>query len=175
MCKPKQIADDDPRYIELDQYLKKVRSEKGVAMIALQKAQHLFGYLPLEVHKYISAQTGISVAELYGVSSFYSQFLLQPEGKHRISVCMGTACYVKGAGSVLDKLKELLEIEVGEVTEDGLFSLSAARCLGCCGLAPVIMIDEDVYANLVDLNELSKIIDNYRRDEVTAPVAAVNL
>ncbi|NLV98976.1 MAG: NAD(P)H-dependent oxidoreductase subunit E [Clostridiaceae bacterium] len=173
MCQPKQIAVDDPRFLELDTFLKKLQGEKGIAMIALQKAQQLFGYLPLEVHKHISAFTGISVAELYGVSSFYSQFLLEAEGKHRISVCMGTACYVKGSQKVLDKLCELLNIKVGEVSSDGLFSITAARCIGCCGLAPVIMIDEEVYANIVDLNELEQILDSYRSKEAAAVTVSV--
>jgi|LFRM01.1.fsa_nt_gb NADH:ubiquinone oxidoreductase subunit E len=173
MCQSKQIEVNDPRFLELDKFLKKLQGEKGIAMIALQKAQQLFGYLPLEVHKHISARTGISVAELYGVSTFYSQFLLEAEGKHRISVCMGTACYVKGAQNVLDKLCELLNIKVGEVSADGLFSITAARCIGCCGLAPVIMIDEEVYANIVDLNELEQILDNYRLKDAAVGAASL--
>ncbi len=160
----KTIADNDPRYEELRSFIHSHESKDGIAMTALQEAQNLFGYLPLEVHKFISKETGVPIAELYGVTTFYSQFNTEPQGQHQIQICMGTACYVKGAQKVLDKVVETLGVEVGMTTPDQLFTLNAARCLGCCGLAPVMMIDDDVYANLDNVSEIPAILDRYRKD-----------
>ncbi len=158
----KTIADDDPRYDELRTFIHDEKNKQGVAMIALQEAQRLFGYLPLEVHKFISKETGVPIAELYGVTTFYSQFTTELRGKHQIQVCMGTACYVKGAQKVLDKVLEVLGVEVGMTTPDRLFTVNAARCIGCCGLAPAMMIDNKVYANLVDVNQIPEILAQYK-------------
>ena len=166
-CQCMTIADDDPRYEELRAFMQKKENRQGVAMTALQEAQRLFGYLPLEVHKFISQETGVPVAELYGVTTFYSQFTTIPKGQHQIQVCMGTACYVKGAQKVLDKVVEELGVGVGMTTEDRVFTINAARCLGCCGLAPVMMIDDDVYANLDDVDEIPCILASYRRLKVS--------
>ena len=166
-CQCKTLSDDDPRYEELRAFIENEENKQGVAMTALQEAQRLFGYLPLEVHKFISSETGVPIAELYGVTTFYSQFTTVPEGQHQIQVCMGTACYVKGAQKVLDKVVEELGIGVGMTTEDRMFTINAARCLGCCGLAPVMMIDGDVYANLDDVDEIPCILANYRRSKVS--------
>ncbi|NLA81650.1 MAG: NAD(P)H-dependent oxidoreductase subunit E [Clostridiaceae bacterium] len=166
-CQCRTIADDDPRYEELRAFMQKEENRQGVAMTALQEAQRLFGYLPLEVHKFISQETGVPVAELYGVTTFYSQFTTIPKGQHQIQVCMGTACYVKGAQKVLDKVVEELGVGVGMTTEDRVFTINAARCLGCCGLAPVMMIDDDVYANLDDVDEIPCILASYRRLKVS--------
>ncbi|MGI6157915.1 MAG: NAD(P)H-dependent oxidoreductase subunit E [Saccharofermentanales bacterium] len=163
-CHCKTISDDDPRYEELRSFIRKEENQQGIAMTALQEAQRLFGYLPLEVHKFISKETGISVAQLYGVTTFYSQFTTTLKGRHEIQVCMGTACYVKGAQKVLDKVIEHLGVGVGMTTEDQLFTVNAARCLGCCGLAPVMMIDDHVYANLNNVDEIPAILDSYRDD-----------
>ncbi|MBQ7502829.1 NAD(P)H-dependent oxidoreductase subunit E [bacterium] len=130
-------------------------------MRVLQEAQHIFGYLPLEVLKYISEHIGVPVAELYGVATFYSQFSITPKGKHRVSVCLGTACYVRGAPKVLDKVCEELKVKIGETTADGLFTLDATRCLGCCGMAPVMMIDDDVYGKLEDVSVIPDILKKY--------------
>ena len=108
----------------------------------------VYGYLPLEVQLKISEGLNIPLAEVYGVVSFYTQFTTNPKGKYRVSVCMGTACYVKGSQEILDKFKEKLGIDVGECTEDGLFSLDACRCIGACGLAPVVTVNDDVYGKL---------------------------
>ncbi len=164
-CTCTRIASDDPRYADLESFIKQQKGKKGIAMAVLQEAQKIFGFLPLEVHKFIAEKTGENVAELYGVTTFYSQFTTEPKGKHQINVCLGTACYVKGAQKVLDKVSSILDVEVGKTTEDGLFTLEATRCLGCCGLAPVMMIDEDVYANLVKLDELEVILNRYREME----------
>lgn len=165
-CNCMRIASDDPRYSELELFIEQQHGKMGMSMSVLQEAQRIFGFLPLEIHKYIAEKTGENVAELYGVTTFYSQFTTEPKGKHEIKVCLGTACYVKGAQKVLDKVSKSLNIQVGKTTDDGLFTLEATRCLGCCGLAPVMMIDDDVYANLVKLDEIEVIIDRYRKQEV---------
>ena len=125
-----------------------LKNEKGALMPILQKAQDIYGYLPYEVQKIISDEMNIPVEKIYGVVTFYSQFSLYPKGKYKISVCLGTACYVKGSGSVFDKLVEKLGIEGGECTADGKFSLEACRCVVACGLAPVMTINDDVYGRL---------------------------
>ena len=120
----------------------------GALMPILQQAQEIYGYLPLEVQRMIALRMGISVEEVYGVSTFYSQFSLTPKGKYHISICLGTACYVKGADKVLDRLIAKLGIQAEECTADGKFSLTACRCIGACGLAPVLTVNEDVYGRL---------------------------
>jgi NADH:ubiquinone oxidoreductase subunit E len=154
---------DDNRFVELKKFIDSVKGSEGIAMPVLQEAQRIFGYLPLEVQKFISENTGVPIAELYGISTFYSQFAITPKGEHKIGVCLGTACYVRGAQKVLDKVSEELKIKVGETTSDGLFTLDATRCLGCCGLAPVMMIDEDVYGKLDDIEVIPAILDKYRK------------
>ncbi len=161
-CKCKGIRDDDPRYETLRDFIREVEGSGGAAMPVLQEAQKLFGYLPLEVHKFISKELGIPVAELYGVSTFYSQFNLEPQGKFKIGVCLGTACYVRGAQAVMDKVMAELGIGIGETTKDGFFTLEATRCLGCCSLAPVMMVGDDVYGNLDDISKIPDILDKYR-------------
>ena len=124
------------------------KGEKGALMPILQKAQEIYGYLPIEVQTIISNDTGIPLEKIYGVVTFYAQFSLNPKGKYKISVCLGTACYVKGAGDIYDKLQEKLGIAGGECTADGKFSLEACRCIGACGLAPVLTVNEDVFGRL---------------------------
>ena len=124
------------------------KGEKGALMPVMQEAQEIYGYLPIEVQQMIAQGLEVPVEEVYGVSTFYSQFALTPKGKYKISVCLGTACYVKGAQAVFDRLSEKLGIGADECTEDGKFSLEACRCIGACGLAPVITINEDVYGRL---------------------------
>lgn len=126
----------------------KLKDQKGALMPILQQAQDIYGYLPIEVQTIISNETGIPLEKIYGVATFYAQFALNPKGKYRISVCLGTACYVKGAGDIYDKLQEKLGIKGGECTPDGKFSLDACRCVGACGLAPVVMINDDVFGRL---------------------------
>jgi NADP-reducing hydrogenase subunit HndA len=125
-----------------------LRDTPGALMPIMQRAQDIYGYLPIEVQTMISDATGAPLEKIYGISTFYAQFALAPKGEYRISVCLGTACYVKGSQAVLDKLIELLKIKEGECTPDGKFSLEACRCVGACGLAPVMMINEDVYGRL---------------------------
>src|SRR5690554_1349991 len=124
------------------------KHDKGALMPILQEAQDIYGYLPIEVQTIISDELNIPLEKIYGVVTFYSQFSLTPKGKYQISVCLGTACYVKGAGDIYNKIKEVLNIEDGECTPDGKFSLNGCRCIGACGLAPVITINDDVHGKL---------------------------
>ena len=137
------------------------KHDKSRLMAVMQQAQDIYGYLPIEVQNKIAEGMDIPLEKIYGVATFYAQFNLEPKGKYIISVCMGTACYVKGSQQVLDKLAEVLEIEPGRTTKDGLFTLNATRCLGACGLAPVIMVNDDVYGRLTP-DQIPAIIDKYR-------------
>ena len=136
------------------------KEQKGALMPVLQKAQEIYGYLPIEVQEMVAAGLGIPLEEVYGVSTFYSQFTLNPKGKYRISVCLGTACYVKGSGDLFNKLSEKLGIQSGMCTPDGRFSLDACRCVGACGLAPVLMVNDDVYGRLT-VDDLDGILAKY--------------
>ena len=137
------------------------KEQKGALMPVLQKAQEIYGYLPIEVQEMVAAGLGIPLEEVYGVSTFYSQFTLNPKGKYRISVCLGTACYVKGSGDLFNKLSEKLGIQSGMCTADGRFSLDACRCVGACGLAPVMMINDEVYGRLT-VDDLDGILAKYK-------------
>ena len=130
-------------------------------MPVLQYAQEVYGYLPIEVQTIVAQGLDIPLEEVYGVSTFYSQFALQPKGKYQISVCLGTACYVKGSGAILSKLEELLGITNGECTPDGRFSLDSCRCVGACGLAPVMMVNDEVYGRLVP-DDIPGILAKYK-------------
>jgi len=138
---------------EQEKQLRKIIADNkdvpGALMPILQKAQDLYGYLPIEVQTIIAEGLGISIEEVYQVVTFYAQFSLNPIGKHRVAVCLGTACYVKGSQNILDELEKQLGVKAGGTTPDGVFTLEATRCLGCCGLAPVIVVDEEVYGRLV--------------------------
>lgn len=146
---------------QLKTYIDSVKNSQGILMQTLQKAQGIFGYLPLEVQQFISEEINIPLADIYGVVTFYSQFTIEEKGKHKISLCLGTACYVKGSQEIMDKLAEELKVKVGETTEDRMFTLEATRCLGCCGLAPVMMIDDDVYGKM-EAKKISQIIEKYK-------------
>lgn len=145
----------------LQRVIDELRDEPGALMPIMQRAQDIFGYLPEEVQQYIAKEMDIPVSDVYGVATFYAQFNLEPKGQYTISVCMGTACYVKGSRKVLDKLEEVLGITAGHTTPDGVFTLNATRCLGACGLAPVMMINEDVYGRLTP-DQIPEIIAKYR-------------
>ena len=145
---------------ELRAVLFTLKDQKGALMPALQKAQAIYGYLPIEVQKIVADELDIHLEEVYGVATFYSQFSLNPKGKFRFSVCLGTACYVKGAGDVFDKLVTELGIKGGECSADGKFSLEACRCIGACGLAPVITVNDDVYGRLV-ADDIPDIVKKY--------------
>ena len=149
---------------EQEAQLKKVidahKDQKGAVIPVLHEAQGIYGYLPIEVQEMIAEGLNVPLAEIYGIVTFYAQFSLNPKGKYQIGVCLGTACYVKGSGDILEKVKELLNIEVGECSADGKFSLDATRCIGACGLAPVLTINEDVYGRLT-VDDVEDILKKY--------------
>ena len=138
--------------------------EKTPLMMILSDIQKEYGYIPLEVQEIVSERTGISVAEIYGVVTFYSFFSLKPKGKYVIGCCLGTACYVKGAQQVIDKFSEILGIKAGETTADGLFTIDALRCIGACGIAPAVSINGKVYPK-VSVNAVADIINEYKAKE----------
>ena len=133
---------------ELIAYIEEHKNVKGPLMPIMQKAQELFGYLSLETQSVIADALDIPVTEVYGVSTFYSQFSLEPKGQHIVSICTGTACYVKGAQAIVDEVEKILGVSCGNTTKDGKFTVEGTRCLGCCGLAPVMVINEDVYGRV---------------------------
>lgn len=146
---------------KLMQVIAEHKEDKGALMPVLQKAQDIYGYLPIEVQKMIADGLDVPLEEVYGVATFYSQFSLNPKGEYKVSVCLGTACYVKGSGDVFDKLQRTLGIKGGECTPDGKFSLEACRCIGACGLAPVITINDDVYGRLTP-DDIPGILEKYQ-------------
>lgn len=137
------------------------KGEPGAVMPVLQEAQAVYGYLPIEVQTIIARELDVPLEEVYGVSTFYSQFSLTPKGKYNISVCLGTACYVKGSGKILEELSKQLGIPAEDCTPDGRFSLTACRCVGACGLAPVLMVNDDVYGRLVP-EDIAGILAKYQ-------------
>lgn len=136
------------------------KGENGALMPILQEAQSIYGYLPIEVQTIISDELNVPLEKIYGVTTFYSQFSLNPKGKHCVSVCLGTACYVKGSGDIFSKISEKLGIENGGCTPDGKFSLDACRCIGACGLAPVLTIGDEVYGRL-SVDDIDDILAKY--------------
>ena len=134
---------------QLDAVIAKLKGTPGALMPVLQQAQEIYGYLPVEVQRMIALKMDVSIEEVYGVSTFYSQFVLNPKGEVAIAVCLGTACYVKGSGDILNKITEILGLPAGSTTPDGKYSLEATRCIGACGLAPVLTINNEVYGRLV--------------------------
>lgn len=151
---------------KLRKKLAELKATDGALMPSLQFAQELYGYLPYEVQCIIAEELGVTLSEVYGVVTFYSQFTMYPKGKYCIGICMGTACYVKGAGEIYDKVKNLLGIESGECTPDRQFSLDATRCIGCCGLAPVMTINDEVYGKVTPA-EVEEILSRYMIKEAT--------
>ncbi len=133
---------------KLQAILAEAKGDKSRLMAVMQEAQEIYGYLPYEVQQMIAEGLDIPMEKVYGVATFYAQFALSPKGKYNISVCLGTACYVKGSGDILDKICEILGIQPGECSADGKYSVEACRCIGACGLAPVLTINEDVYGRL---------------------------
>lgn len=132
----------------------------GALMPVLQKAQEIYGYLPVEVMKMISKNMGYPMSEIFGVATFYSQFTLNPKGKYQIGVCLGTACYVKGSGDIYERFCDRLKIKGGDCTPDAKFSIVATRCIGCCGLAPVATVNDEVYGKLT-VDDVDKILAEY--------------
>ncbi len=149
---------------QLIEVIDRNKTQPGALLPILHEAQEIYGYLPIEVQQRVADGLGISLSEVYGVATFYSRFSLTPKGKHRVSVCLGTACYVKGADKVLAEVEKKLGIKSGECTDDGLFSIDSCRCVGACGLAPVMMIGEEVYGKLTPAM-VDKILDKYIKEE----------
>ena len=159
-CQCQNSNAKDERYIHLDEIIAENKGKPGALIPVLHKAQQIFGYLPEEVQIYVAKNLDVPVSEVSGVVTFYSFFSTEPKGKYTIGVCMGTACYVKGADAVVDKIKEELDVEEGGTTNDGKFTLDITRCIGACGLAPVMTINEDIYGRL-DPEKVPEILAKY--------------
>ncbi|MCL1828874.1 MAG: NAD(P)H-dependent oxidoreductase subunit E [Oscillospiraceae bacterium] len=145
---------------KLKAVIERHKEEAGAVMPVMQEAQEIYGYLPEEVQIMIAEGLGVPLTDVYGISSFYAQFALNPKGENQINVCLGTACYVKGAGDILERICKKVGCESGEITDDGKFSVDATRCIGACGLAPVIVINGDVYGRL-KTEEVDAIVEKY--------------
>ena len=146
---------------QLKEVIAQHKGQSDAMMPVLQKAQEIYGYLPIEVQTMVAEGLGVSLEQVYGVSTFYSWFTLEPKGEHLIRVCLGTACYVKGSADILAELERQLGIKAGHTTSDGKFTLEATRCLGCCGLAPVMTVDDDVFGRLVPA-DVKGILEKFR-------------
>lgn len=157
-CKCESI---DPKLEKAKEIVEECKDIKGGLILILHEIQNLYGYLPEEALHIVCKELKISMSEIYGVATFYSLFRLEPKGEHTIRVCLGTACYVKGSQNILDKLSSVLNVAVGKTTEDGKFTLEVARCLGSCGLAPVMMIDNRVYGKVTP-DDIIKILEEYK-------------
>lgn len=151
-------------FAQLDQVIEQYKDQRGSLISVLHKAQGIFGYLPEEVQAYIAEKMDIPLSEIYGVVTFYALFTMNKKGKYTFNVCLGTACYVQGSGKLLEKLQEELGIGVGETTEDGLFSIECCRCVGACGLAPVVTLNGEVHGHLVP-DDIPRMIAEVRAAE----------
>lgn len=145
---------------ELLKVIAKYKDTKGALIPVLHEAQEIYGYLPIEVQTIIAKEFDLPLADIYGVVTFYTQFSLYPKGEYHIGVCLGTACYVKGSGDILEKIKEKLNLEVGVCSDDGKFCIDATRCIGACGLAPVFTVNEEVYGR-VQVKDVESILEKY--------------
>lgn len=145
---------------ELLDVIDKYKEDSSRLMTVMQEAQRIYGYLPIEVQQMIADGMDVPLEKVYGVATFYAQFALSPKGIYNVSVCLGTACYVKGSGDIFNKVCEKLGIDADECTPDGKFSLSACRCIGACGLAPVMMVNDDVYGRLT-VDDVDKVLAKY--------------
>ncbi|MCT4508025.1 MAG: NADH-quinone oxidoreductase subunit NuoE [Tepidibacter sp.] len=152
------------KFDELEDFINSLENKKGALIEVLHKAQHVFGYLPKDVQLFISKKLNVPSSKVFGVVSFYSYFTTKPRGKYVINICLGTVCFVKGADKIMEKFEQRLNIKCGETTPDGKFTLEGLRCVGACGLAPVVVINEKVYGK-VTLDDVKKILSNYN-DEV---------
>lgn len=152
---------DKAKVEELKAFIQEKKNAPGPLMPVMQKAQDIFGCLSFDVQQLISDEMGIPMTDIYGVATFYAQFALEPKGQHVVGVCLGTACYVKNSQKILDELEKVLGVAPGSTTKDGLFTLEATRCMGCCGLAPVMMIGDQVFGRLVP-EDVAGIIEKFR-------------
>ena len=140
-----KCPDCENLFAELDRYIDSVKDNTGVLINVLHKAQEIFGYLSEEVQQHVSEKLNVPLSQVYGVVTFYNFFTMKPKGKHQIRVCLGTACYVKGADKIMERLQDELGVPMNQPTADGKFSIHAVRCLGACSMAPVVLIGEDDY------------------------------
>ncbi|SHH17235.1 NADH-quinone oxidoreductase subunit E [Thermosipho atlanticus DSM 15807] len=152
-------------YKELDDYIESIKEKKGILINVLHKAQELFGWLPKEVQDYIAEKLNIPTSTVYGVVTFYNFFSTKPKGKVQIKICLGTACYVKGADRILDRFLSELDVKESEVSKDGLFSVHGVRCLGACSMAPVVLIGEKDFYGKVTPDMVPSIIKKYKEGE----------
>ena len=159
------VLDNKDNARKLDEIIQNAKGRRGAVMSTLQEAQSLLGHVPKDVQVRIAEGLGVTLSEVYGVATFYSQFSMEPRGEHVIGVCLGTACYVKNAKEIFEKVASELNVKAGKTTPDGRFTLLDTRCLGCCGLAPVLMINDDVYGRLVP-DDIPEILNKYRVSEV---------
>ena len=155
---------NDAAVAQITEICDRYAQEKTPLMMILSAVQEEYGYIPLEVQELISEKTGISVAEIYGVVTFYSFFSLDPKGKYVIGCCLGTACYVKGSQQIIDKFSEVLHIKPGGTTDDGMFTLDALRCIGACGIAPAVTINGKVYPKMT-VDKVVSVVEEYREKE----------
>jgi NADH-quinone oxidoreductase E subunit len=155
------VLDNKDNLQKLDEIISARKGQRGAVMMTLQAAQELFGHVPKDVQERIADGLGVPLSDVYGVATFYSQFALEPLGRFVIGVCLGTACYVKGSKAILERMSKELKVHVGKTTEDARFTLKDTRCLGACGLAPVLMINEDVYGRLVP-DDIPGIVEKYK-------------
>ena len=155
------MAENRDKYLQLDEVIRENKGKQGAVMVTLQAAQNIFEHVPRDVQIRIAEGLDVPLSEVYGVATFYSQFSLQPKGEYVCGVCLGTACYVKGSQKVLDKLCSELGVEVGQTSKDGRFTVQATRCLGACGLAPVMMINDEVFGRLTP-EDIPDILAKYR-------------
>lgn len=162
MCK-NQVA--DAMFKELEVFIDNLPVKEGSLIAVLHKAQEIFGYLPNEVQVFVAKKLGIPVSKVYGVITFYSFFTTEPRGENVVNVCLGTACFVRGSGAILEEIEKELGIKVGETTVDNKFTIDTLRCVGACGLAPVVTINKKVYGN-VKKDDVKKILEEYRKQEV---------
>lgn len=151
---------DQEKYAAIDNVIDLYKDKEGSLIQILHHAQEIYGFLPLDLQRHIASRIGLPLSDVSGVVTFYSFFSTKPRGKHTIRVCMGTACYVRGGKKIVEALKEKLDIDIGQTTEDGLFTFEVARCIGACGLAPAMMIDDTVYKQ-VSVNKLTSILSQY--------------
>ncbi len=156
------MAISQDKYDKLDEVIAANKGQSGAVMRTLQAAQDIFGHVPKDVQIRIAEGLGTTLSDVYGVATFYSQFALEPRGEYIIGVCLGTACYVKGSKNVLERVCKELDTQVGKTSKDGLFTIKDTRCLGACGLAPVMMINDDVYGRLTP-DKIPAILDKYRQ------------
>jgi len=157
------IPEDNPQYKALKREIIRYRRKPGPLIQVLHRAQEIFGYLPPEVQFFVAKELNVPLSSVYGVVTFYNFFRTEPVAKHIINICMGTACHVKGAANVAEALSKELGIKIGETTEDKMFTLSTARCFGACGLAPVMMINDEVYGKLTP-EKAVEIVKKYREE-----------